>query len=219
MDVVLANEPLHDGHGEMRQGAGRERLDGNARRNEGPGISEVKRASIEAAARGVEEAVIGLEDMIPGSPAEQGEVGRDNARLGGMAGVKGLGHDLARQIGVTRPDDKLDRAPRDPAGVGGPRAGPWPLSASAVVAPTAAIWASLLRVTPLGADFMPEGHTGAAFDYVTDLSMMEAILEKTLFTVPLNWGIAATAATATIPAARAYSTRSWPCVSFQKFHM
>ena len=41
------------------------------------------------------------------------------------------------------------------------------------------------------------------------------IFEKTVLTVPLRVGIAATAATATMPAASAYSTRSCPCVSRQ----
>jgi len=45
--------------------------------------------------------------------------------------------------------------------------------------------------------------------------MSEPIFENTLLIVPLNCGMAATAANATIPAARAYSTKSWPWVSFQ----
>jgi len=44
----------------------------------------------------------------------------------------------------------------------------------------------------------------------TLLSTIDPILENTLLTVAANAGIAATAATATIPAARAYSTRSCP---------
>src|ERR1019366_7818869 len=47
--------------------------------------------------------------------------------------------------------------------------------------------------------------------------MIEPILVKTLLTTVLSAGIQATAATATIPAASAYSTRSCPCVSRQKF--
>ena len=47
--------------------------------------------------------------------------------------------------------------------------------------------------------------------------MIEPILVKTLLTTVLSAGMQATAATATIPAASAYSTRSCPCVSRQKF--
>src|SRR4051812_21878676 len=45
--------------------------------------------------------------------------------------------------------------------------------------------------------------------------MMVPILLNTAFTVELSDGMAATAATATSPAAKAYSTRSCPSVSFQ----
>ena len=45
--------------------------------------------------------------------------------------------------------------------------------------------------------------------------MIEPIFAKTLLTVVLRVGIAATAATATIPAANAYSTRSCPRRSLQ----
>jgi hypothetical protein len=44
--------------------------------------------------------------------------------------------------------------------------------------------------------------------------MMEPIFENTVLTVALKAGIAATAATATRPAASAYSTRSCPRESF-----
>src|SRR5580765_2045046 len=45
---------------------------------------------------------------------------------------------------------------------------------------------------------------------------VEPILLKTVLRVPVNEGIAATAATATIPTMSAYSTRSWPSVSCHK---
>src|ERR1017187_225389 len=49
--------------------------------------------------------------------------------------------------------------------------------------------------------------------------MIDPILLKTLFTTALKAGIAATAATATIPAASAYSTRSCPLESFFSFRI
>ena len=52
-------------------------------------------------------------------------------------------------------------------------------------------------------------------DYVTLDVMIEPILLNTLFTVVVRPGIAATAATATMPAASAYSTKSCPRQSFQ----
>src|SRR5664279_6393608 len=51
--------------------------------------------------------------------------------------------------------------------------------------------------------------------YVTWALMMEAIFVNTVLTVVLSAGMQATAATATNPAANAYSTRSCPLVSFQ----
>ena len=45
--------------------------------------------------------------------------------------------------------------------------------------------------------------------------MIDPIFVNTVLTVLLNVGMAATAATATRPAASAYSTRSWPPESFQ----
>src|SRR5436305_489532 len=45
---------------------------------------------------------------------------------------------------------------------------------------------------------------------------MAAILLNTLLTDPLRPGRQATAATATIPAASAYSTKSWPWVSVHR---
>src|SRR5690348_5232088 len=92
VDVVLANEALHDGHRRMSQRAGREGLDGDAGRDKSPGISEVEGVGIEAAAGGMEEAVFGFENVVAGGPAEQGKIGSDNTGLGGMSGVKGLGH-------------------------------------------------------------------------------------------------------------------------------
>jgi len=55
----------------------------------------------------------------------------------------------------------------------------------------------------------PRGLKCASF-YFTLLLMMVPILLKTVFTVLLSPGIQATAATATKPAASAYSTRSCP---------
>lgn len=56
------------------------------------------------------------------------------------------------------------------------------------------------------------------FDQLTFAVTMEPIFENTLFTVALSAGMAATAATATKPAANAYSTRSCPLESFQTFN-
>jgi hypothetical protein len=53
-----------------------------------------------------------------------------------------------------------------------------------------------------------------SFCYCTDELTIDPILPKTLLTTELSEGMAATA---TRPAASAYSTRSWPCVSCQKF--
>src|ERR1035441_2002367 len=53
----------------------------------------------------------------------------------------------------------------------------------------------------------------------TALATTEPILVNTLLTTVVREGMAATAATATMPAARAYSTRSCPLVSFQNLRM
>ena len=57
--------------------------------------------------------------------------------------------------------------------------------------------------------------TPSSGPYVTWALMMEPIFVNTVLTVLLSAGIQPTAATATSPAASAYSTRSWPRVSFQ----
>ncbi len=93
-DAVLADQAQHLGHARMGQRSRRMRLDGNARRQEGPGFAELSLDPLDIvpAAMRLEEAARSLEYLFGRRPAQGREVGGRYTAFRRPSGMEGLGH-------------------------------------------------------------------------------------------------------------------------------